>query len=107
MTGVFVGGIVDGPPLFGCPLEVGRGMCDSSSMPNFHQQIKIRRVPGRVGRRRTGQRLIYPANLRWDHLRGALTWRTVESDLVLDRTWEVPARADRTYRSASDLVPFG
>ena len=89
-----VGGIlrrvVDGLPPFCGPLEVGRGTRDLSSMTDFSRETKQRRDPRRVGRRkRAGQRLIYPMNLRWNHLRDVPTSSNVgavESDLASDRS---------------------
>lgn len=79
--------VVDGLPPFCGPLEVGRGTRDLSSMTDFSRETKQRRDPRRVGRRkRAGQRLIYPMNLRWNHLRDVPTWGAVESDLASDRS---------------------
>ena len=80
-----VGGILrrvtDGLPPFRGPLEVERGMCDSSPMRNFNREMKQRRDPRRVGLKgRTSERLICSTNLRSNRLRDVLAWRTVESD---------------------------
>ena len=99
-----VGGILrrvtDGLPPSRGPLEVERGVCDSSPMRNFNREMKQRRDPRRVGLKgRTSEcseRLICSTNLRWNHLRDVLAWRAVGSD-----SW---CRIERERRPESNVA---